>query len=404
MKKPHLVIVCGILYPNPSPTGLCAYRYATLLADKYDIEFISISNNGREENGYYEGIPVHTLSSWRLRAENRSKGIIRQMIHLVGSAQLKFTMNGNLEWYADAAYRKLEEIHIQRPIDVLLTVCSPLPAHIAGIAFKKKHPCVRHCAYTVDPYAASDRIIPFGKSFSDLVEYEYQISNQTDCLFLSEEAINMRQDIYGRIKQKVALPYLLPKSPITEGDKFDKKHIHCVYAGSFYKDIRNPEYMLKVFSTFKDKKVKLYLYSSGCNDLVNGFAEMSDNIEANGYVSQKELQEIYASCDVLIGVGNAMNDFLPSKTYEYLSWRKPIVFFNPKGYENIVLTRYPLSLQLYDNECVCDAGSKLESFIDKYFGKTLSEDELYEKYSANTASNIKKILIREFNHFKTSTI
>lgn len=393
MKKPHLVIVCGILYPNPSPTGLCAFRYASLLQDCYDLEFVAMSNNGREENDYYEGIPVHTISSWRLRAENKAKGLIRQMIHLLGSAQLKVTMNGNLEWFANAAYKKLEELHKQRPIDALLTVCSPLPAHIAGIAFKKKHPKVRHCAYTVDPYAASDRIIPFGKSFRDLVEYEYQVSRQTDCLLLSEEAINMRQDIYGRIKQKVALPYLLPKSLVLVGNKFDKEHIHCVYAGSFYKDIRNPEYMLKIFSALNDKKIILHLYSSGCNDLVKGYAEKGDSIEANGYVSQKELQEIYASCDVLIGVGNAMKDFLPSKTYEYLSLRKPIVFFNPKGFGNIVLERYAHSLQISDDVDLNESIVKFEKFVKCERGKTISEEELNKIYNTNTEAHIREILV-----------
>lgn len=394
MKKPHLVIVCGILYPNPSPTGLCAYRYASLLAEIYDMEFVAMSTNGKEENGYYEGIPVHTLTSRRLRAENKAKGLIRQMIHLLGSAQLKVTMNGNLEWFSVAAYKKLEELHKQRPIDALLTVCSPLPAHIAGVAFKNKHPEVRHCAYTVDPYAASDRIIPFGKSFRDLVEYEYEISKHPDCLLLSEEAINMRKDIYGSIKQKVALPYLLPKSSVVEGNKFDKEHIHCVYAGSFYRDIRNPEYMLKVFSTLNDKSVKLHLYSSGCDDLVARYAAKNEIIEANGYVSQKELQEIYASCDVLIGVGNAMNDFLPSKTYEYLSLRKPIVFFNPKGFDNKVLEKYPHSLQISDRVNLKEAIGIFEEFVDSEKGKTISEEELNIKYNTNTETYIRGILIK----------
>lgn len=392
--KPHLVIVCGILYPQPSPTGLCAYRYASLLTNVYDMEFIAMSSNGREEECFYEDIPVHTLSTWRLRAENRTKGIIRQMIHQLGSAMLKLSMNGNLGWYADASYKKLEEIHRNNPIDALLTVCSPLPAHIAGVEFKKKHPEVRHCAYTVDPYAASDRIIPIGKKFSDLVEYEYQISKQTDYLLLSEEAMDMRQDIYRRVKQKGALPYLLPKSSFVVGNKFDKDHIHCVYAGSFYKDIRNPEYMLKVFSTLNDNSIKLHLYSSGCDELVKVYAEMSDNIEANGYVSQKELQEIYASCDVLIGVGNAMNDFLPSKTYEYLSLRKPIVFFNPKGYGNKVLEKYPYSLQLSDDTAIEDAVTSLEGFVNNYRVNDITVDELQKIYNKNTPSYIRSLLLK----------
>lgn len=394
--KQHLVIVCGLLYPNPSPTGLCAYRYASLLSDHYDMEFIAMSENGKEEDVYYEGISVHTLSSKRLFLEYKTKGIIQRFIHLLGSAQIKLFMNGNLDWFSTSAYKRLEAIHRQKPIDVLLTVCSPFPAHIAGVFFKKAHPEVKLCAYTVDPFAASDRIIPIGKSFKDLIEFEREVSAQADCLFLSEEAIQSRSDIYGDIQNKRALPYLLPKRVEVEGGMFDKEYIHCVYAGSFYKDIRNPEYMLKVFSSLRNKRIILHLYSAGCADLINKY-EGYGNIQAKGYISQGELQRLYSSCDFLIGVGNAINDFLPSKTYEYISLRRPIIFFNPKGFGNKVLEQYPHSLQIADDTSIEKAVTLFEDFVSNEKGRTISVEDLNEIYACNTTSNIKSILLKGLN-------
>lgn len=394
MRKPHLVIICGVLYPNPSATGLCAYRYASLLAVDYNIEFIALSSNGKEENDKYEGFPVHTLSCTRWSLENKTKGLVKRMIHLIGSSQLKLRILGNLGWYAKAAYKKLEEIQSSNRIDAVLTVCSPFPAHIAGVEFKQKHPEVRLCAYTVDPYAAKGRIIPFFRSFRDLVALEDAVCKRFDCLFLSEEAINSRQDIYGDIPNKLALPYLLPKAQSLSESKFDKKIIHCVYAGSFYRDIRNPEFMLKVFSEIKDGSIILHLYSAGCDDLVKKYADNSHAIDSRGYVSHEELKQVYASCDFLIGVSNATNDFLPSKTYEYLSMRRPIVFFNPKGYENEVLSKYPHSLQLSDDTPLETAIQTLQVFIAQERGKTISKSELNEIYSTNTDSYVRSILLK----------
>lgn len=396
MKK-HLVIVCGILYPNPSPTGLCAARYASLLAEDYDIDYISLSADGREEEGLYEGHVVYTISSKRMKWEYCSRGVIKKLIHLVGTSQLKLSLMGNMGWFVNAANKKLEEINTIKKIDVILTVCSPFQAHMAGAKFKANHPEVRFCSYTVDPYASKTRVVPFFRSYQDFVSLEREVSSKPDCLFLSEEAINMRRDIYGGLDNTVALPYLLPESKEVLGRVFDSDHIHCVYAGSFYKDIRNPEYMLKVFSSLKENRVMLHLYSSGCEDIVLRYSENSSRIITHGYVSHDELQRVYASCDFLIGVGNAMNDFLPSKTYEYLSLCRPIVFFNSAGYDNKVLERYPHSLQLSDDMSIEASSELFEAFVKRERGKVISEDELKKIYSDNTDVNIRRILLNGLN-------
>lgn len=396
MKK-HLVIVCGILYPNPSPTGLCAARYASLLIEDYDIEFISLSANGKEEDGLYEGYVVHTVSSRRMNWEHRSSGVMKKLIHLAGASQLKLSLMGNMGWFVDAAYKMLEDINNKKKIDAILTVCSPFQAHMAGVKFKANHPEVRFCSYTVDPYASKTRIVPFFRIYRDFVSLEREISSKPDCLFLSEEAFNMRQDIYGGLNNTIALPYLLPDSKEVEGGLFDNEHIHCVYAGSFYKEIRDPEFMLNVFSSIEDDRVLLHLYSSGCDEVVSNYSENSSRIIVHGYVSQDELQKVYASCDFLIGVGNAMNDFLPSKTYEYLALRRPVVFFNPKGFENQVLAKYPHSLQVSDEMSVEEAVKCFEEFVSHEKGKTISKGDLQSLYHNNSPSYIKEILINGLN-------
>lgn len=396
MKK-HLVIVCGILYPNPSPTGLCAARYASLLMDNYDIEYISLSANGKEEEGNYEGCVVHTITSKRMKWEHHSPKIIGKLIHLAGSSQLKLSLMGNMGWFVDAASKKLEKINAKKKIDAILTVCSPFQAHMAGVKFKESHPEVRFCSYTVDPFASNTRVVPFFRRHQDFVVLERDVSSKPDCLFLSEEAINMRSDIYGELNNTIALPYLLPDSKEVSGRVFDNDHIHCVYAGSFYKDIRNPEFMLKVFSSLTDNRVFLHLYSSGCDEIVRKYSENSSGIKIHGYVSQDELQKVYSSCDFLIGVGNAMNDFLPSKTYEYLALRRPVVFFNPQGFGNQVLAIYPHSLQISDAMPIEEAVKSFEEFISLEKGKTISKEELQSLYKKNTPTYIREILSNGLN-------
>lgn len=397
MKK-HLVIVCGILYPNPSPTGLCALRYASLLTDFYDIEFIALSSNGKEEDDVFDVFGVHTLSSRRMTLENSCKSFVKDLVHLVGSIQLKLSLMGNLGWFVNAAFKKLEGIQQKREIDAILTVCSPLQAHIAGARFKDAHPAIRFCAYTVDPFASSSRVVPFFRQFKDIVSLERDICSKADCLFLSEEAYLNRQDVYGVITNKRCLPYLLPSFETGDGTLFDKQHIHCVYAGSFYRDIRNPEFMMKVFSILSRRDIILHLYSSGCDDMVSHYSRVSSNIVSHGYVSQKELREVYSSCDFLIGVGNVVKDFLPSKTFEYISIRKPIVFFNPKGANNPVLAKYPHALQISEDEQVSQAAELFIAFVESHKGTVILEEELGRIYPNNTGTHIRGILLSGLNN------
>lgn len=392
--KQRLIIVCGILYPRPSPTGLCTLRYASLLKEEYEIEFISLSSNGYAENVDYAGFRVHTLTSRRLSLEHQTKGVVRKVVHGIGSLQLKLFLTGNLGWYHKAVRNKLEQLHNHRPIDVILTVCSPFPAHQAGMDFKQKHQEVRFCAYTVDPFATPNRIVPLGRKYDDFVAIERRACESTDCLFLSEEALSSRQDLYGGVPNVKALPYLLPELVPGRNDYFDNGAINCVYAGSFYKDIRNPEFMLKVFTTLNNENIILHLFSSGCDEIVRHYAQETDKIVMHGYVSQEELRNVYSSCDFLIGVGNATHEFLPSKTYEYISHRRPVVFFNPKGFHNEVLRKYPCSLQLSDDMIIKDAVLQLENFIVDNRGSVITDIDLQKIYNKNTPSYIKSLLLK----------
>ena len=390
--KPHLVVVCGVLYPNPSPTGLCSFRYASLLNDIFEIEYVALSLNGKQECVNYNGYKVHTLTSRRLSLEYRTSGHLKRLFHFVGTAMLKLSLLGNLGWYAKATYNKLEEINKTFPIDVVLTVCSPFSAHIAGMCFKKMHPNIRWCSYTVDPYADKHRVIPFFRKFQDFVQLEKRVLEQTDYLFLSEEAMSTRDDIYESIHKKVALPYLIPNIRTSNCKYFESKQIHCVYAGSFYRGIRNPEFMLRTFAKLQDENIVLHLYSSGCDDIVAAYKDIS-NIRIHGYVSLDELNDIYQSSDFMIGVGNAVHDFLPSKTYEYISLRKPIIFFNPTGFDNPVLTKYPHALQISDETILDDAVCRLKDFISSKKDESISEEELNLIFASNTEANIKNILL-----------
>ena len=401
MKK-HLVMICGFHFPQSSATSACAERYVSLFKDEYDIDIISHTEDGKsydltDQSGYR----LHVLTNLRLRLEGVLSGTAKNVVHKVGSVLLYTSYLGNQRWFAKAVERKLNEIHSHHPIDVVFSVCSPISAHVGAARFCKRHPEIRSVAYTVDPYATIDRIRPLGKSLSDLFDYECKWLNNFNSVLLSEEMFDNRDGLTNQIKHCVPLPYLLP--PFIDYSSVHRKtsdgKIHCVYAGSFYEDIRNPEFMLKVFLMLHKHNIVLHLYSQGCEHLVRQFAGCR-NIIQHGLVRSSELQQIYADADALIGIGNSLKEFLPSKTIEYVATRKPIIYFNYPEIDNIVLVNYPSAIQIEMSENVNEVVARLYSFLSQLDGALVSEQQISQAYSKYSPANIKQILKTSFESIK----
>ncbi|WP_288275586.1 glycosyltransferase [uncultured Prevotella sp.] len=396
MNKKHLVVICGQYYPSMSPTGRCAERYALLFSDEYDIDFISESQDGLVQRvEMANGITSYTVSCRRVTLEKQAKGAIRKVIHSLGTLLLFTNYLGNQRWYKKAALRQLEIIHKEKPIDVVWCICSPMAAICVGADFKKNHPEVRVCSYTVDPYSTPDRVRPILHSRKAMLDFEKNTLIRMDSVLLSEEVYNAREELREAIPACRPLPYLMPPFEVSKNIPKRDKVLVGVYAGSFYEKIRNPRYMLKVLSKLNRNTFKLVLYCKGCENVLGEYSNV-DNIEQHGLITPTQLAEEYRKADILIGVGNSVSEFLPSKTFEYIAQGKPIVYFNYKGHNSQELEIYPLALQLSDEMPVETACASLLEFCERVKTETVREEDLAAIYTKHSPSNIKQIIKEAF--------
>lgn len=397
MNKKHLVVICGQYYPTMSPTGRCAERYALLFCEEYDIDFISESQDGLEKRiEMANGITSYTVSCRRVSLEKKVKGGIRKVLHSLGTLLLFTNYLGNQRWYRKAALRQLEIIHKEKPIDVVWSICSPMAAICAGVDFKKIHPEVRVCSYTVDPFSTPDRVRPILHSRKEMLAFEQKMLVGMDSVLLSEEVYNARPELRETNPACRPLPYLMPPYEVSKNKPEKGEVLVGVYAGSFYEKIRNPRFMLDVLSRLNRNTFKLVLYSKGCESVVGEYANV-DNIEQHGLITPTQLAEEYRKADILIGVGNSVSDFLPSKTFEYIAQGKPIVYFNYKGHDSKELEVHPLALQLTDDIPVEAARTRLLEFCKRVKTENIKEEELASLYSKHSPSNIKQIIKEAFN-------
>lgn len=393
MKK-HLAIICGVMYPNASATGICARRFAEILSEDYDIDIICMASDSIATTAEDNGIRIHVLSGGTIKREAQSSGAIKRLHHLCGQIQIKTRFLANMQWFANAAFDKLLEIDKKKKIDVVFSVCSPLAAHCAALKFKKIKDTVRWVAYTVDLYATIERIRPIGYSISDMIKREMFILSQSDAVFLSEEIYRNHSEMVDKLRDVSKLPYVIPEQDFVifkENKIFDKSEINCVYAGSFYHDMRNPKVMLDIFSRITDNRIKLHLYSTGYEEMVEKYAAQSDVIIIHGRVSQDVIKEVYREADILINIGNANADFIPSKTFEYIGTGKPIVNFYYGKEPDYAMARYPLALHI-SNEAEVSSIGEIEIFLNKNEYERLPSEKIMKLYPNNTIGYIKKLL------------
>lgn len=412
----HLVLITGIYYPQPSPTGKCARQYISLIKDKFNIDIIYIQSGLERHYGVINNDEtLYGLSNWRLLIETwlqeqsrkATSKLLRTLsaigvigIKFIGRIQSVVLFPNNLRWFYKNALDTLCDIHKENPIDVIFTVNSPFSAHIAGEAFKKIYPSVRWVTYTVDPFHVEhNRKRRNKKSWSSVKAFsaEKKIIDYADYNFLSEEVYNFSDKLYENACDKTyPLPYLLPYNSNQGDDRFNSSKINLVYAGRFYKDIRNPEYLLQSFLLTKDENIILHLYAaSDCETLIEKYVRKSNGrIIRHELVNSQEILKVLSSADILINIGNTLPEFKPSKTFEYIATGRPIINLYQYDLKDEILGRHPIVLQISTNMDHRNAAQEIEKFCVNNNGIRIPLLDIEKIYEDNSNKKIREILLK----------
>ncbi len=410
----HLVLIAGIYYPEPSPTGRCAHQYVSLLKDEYIVDVIYISSNLEKIHGdVVDAERLYGLCHWRLwleywfgaKGKNCSTAILRRVLGFavlwmkgIGRIQSVVLFPNNLRWCYKKAYKTLLEIHEANPVDVVFTVNSPFAAHLAGLAFKKKHPEVRWVAYTVDPYYAGYLSgQKNGVEGNNAFQAEKRVLSYADANLLSEEVYQNSTKLYDSIKEKTyPLPYLLLKPRQKEfKETFEDPCVHLVYAGRFYRELRSPKYLLETMLKIKNPEIKLHLYAvSDCEAMIDANVEKSHGrILRHAIVSSSEILKILLQADVLINVENTLPEFKPSKIFEYIAAGKPIVNFYSGDNPDPTLSLYPECLMIREGkDMMAENALRIETFCSGAKNRDVGWDAIDQIYSKHLPQEVQHIL------------
>lgn len=415
-----MVVLSGYFYPNPSPTGMVTRQYLELLKKQYDISIIFAQSEIKKYNAeVVDDYTLFSISNWRLYSQrffenksNNSKYLLGKNVYnlfvtffkAIGRIQTLFLLPDNNFWFYSKALEKIEELNSVKPIEYLLTVSSPFTAHTAGRKFKQNHNHTKWLTMTFDPliYMATGKrsfIFPKYKQVWSRKQ-EINIFNSADYNFVTEDIFYNCEELFSNARVKtLSLPFLIQRSDPESLEYFSLSMVNLVFAGRFYKEIRNPEYLLKTFLSMKSNNILLHLFiTSDCDEFIDKYVKRSNGkIIVHAPVSVKKIRKIMNSADILINVGNSIAAFKPSKIFEYISTGKPIVNFYKNNLHDKTLLKYPNVLQIdSDNTSISLAAENLLTFCCQNKSNQLKTEDITIIYPSHSPAYVKKILNNGF--------
>ncbi|QIV95707.1 hypothetical protein EDC55_10858 [Allofrancisella inopinata] len=285
----------------------------------------------------------------------------------------------------------VHELNLLKP-DVIIPFCLPYEGAYAAVEYKKKYSAeVKIIPFLYDEFADNNSLNRFVflkklKYFNNKKIEDY-IIKESYLISITESTINLN-------KEQKALKYGFPL--LSEKIKLNPVEYSFIYAGAFYKKLRNPEQVLQIMKEVVIKLNGIFnIYSSGnCNSIVDKYC-LKDKVVRNEILSNEKVLEEMSKSNFLVIQGNKNTDQVPSKIIEAISFGKPIIYFY-SDYNDVLL----ILLKKYGNAISIRLNCNIEESIDricdfcfKNKNVIISYKEIEKSFMEYKASYIVKDLI-----------
>lgn len=183
----------------------------------------------------------------------------------------------------------------------------------------------------------------------------------------------------------------------------NKPNGSLIYAGAFYLDLRNPEYMLKVISqAINNINIKVMIYTNSQLDILKKYAKNNEKIIIYDYISKEQLNDLYCLANAFLDIGNHDSDFLASKVFDYISTGKPIIHFSTSLNDVCIpyLRKYQNALIILQSDDFENNVRLVKDFIKKSFSMQMIEKErVLNIFAKNTPAYTGEAIINEINNY-----
>lgn len=396
MKK-HILLIDSTYAKNSStPSGKIMYKFGEHLASNYPVQVTVISSIKEQDfTSRIETIYIPTQLDFFSKKREKliellevkkafKRFIARVLLHII---------NHNLD---SGAYKNIIDIcqfkawlnkEERGKYDAIVTIFAPYSNLKPSLLAKKKLRIKDFYPFIMEPWA--DHYSANHSNRKKRIAEEIKIFKSSKTIFCYEEYVSKSK--YSRIKQFEEKTSMIPtnfleKRIITPPINGNGK-VHCVYAGMFYSKIREPSNLFTYFRLLP-KNYILHLYIRGNNAWIKDLSlELGERCVIHEFISDpKVFSAEMQKASVFLSIGNSIENEIPSKMIEYISYCKPIIHFINNKRDPIPqrFGKYPAILFVDYNEASEKNASKIQQFVEKIVENKIDEREIFAQFKEYT--------------------
>ena len=287
-----------------------------------------------------------------------------------------------------AAKKAIEALDRQYHFDAAVAVAAPYAGSFALAAadFGGKK-----ASWQMDPYAANHSY-----SAPGAFEREKELLAALDAVFIAPAmtqyyAPGAPLESYAAKAHVLDFPSLVSPPPAPHVQK-EGGRLRCVFVGSLYPALRTPHYALELFCALNDPKLELVFVGGGWEnypaDLLEPYRKiLGDRLIVTGPLPAARAAAEVAKADVLLSLGNGVDNQVPSKIFEYFAAGRPVLHLAKLENDPCrpYFNRWPLALTLLESE---GAGpevlARLSAFLAEKGRSRLPFEEAARLFESNT--------------------
>lgn len=379
----NILIITNDLYPNLNANSTIAYTVAESLANKgCDVTVLGFRHSDVKTNSSFkfDEVSIQSISKYfRIATQYKNNRKKRAMYFLFDNdfRRISIGTHRGQDAYVREYKTAIENILKTRQIDCIIAFAQPTDTLKALNLLKNTPPII---SYKLDPWSTN-----YYERDKEKAAKEEALADE------KASAIVVTKQIYHEY-QKQNNPYIdklivanfpcviKPENQDLSDNPFDKNEINCVFAGHLYHDIRNPEYTLKLFKQLQNHHIKLHIFGGQVGDCLE---HLPENVTYYGQITPTELKRYMDHADILVNIGNTITNQVPSKTYSYISYGKPIInFVKSQNCPTLdCLANYPLALNVFEtSELDEELIQKVSDFCIHNKGNVLEWDMVKDLY------------------------
>lgn len=415
VKRKKILFIHDNLFLSPDANSRIVFRLIQYLLEHYDVD-ISLMGRATCEEEFvdeYEGCKLIHEPHIRVQETVRLKkklGKWNLLRYILMPRTISYRFNNDVEPYVVEARKWLKK-HANE-YDVVIATCSPYYPLKLAAEISDRVPVIY---YKIDPVATAPLSNTLNKD-TKLVTIENEIAWDTCASRIITTDVIFKY--YNQLPTKVNADKVLllnypniverklsDQTKNTIVDSFDKTKINLCFIGTFYSDIRNPQYLLDLMDKLSNTNIVLHILGrlGDCTAMIDAYRSSHSNVIYHGVVPPTMADDIMLQSDILVHVGNAEDAYMPSKVLDYISSGKPILNLCkiPTCPTLPLMERYPLGMTIYEYEdLTSDIISQIVAFCIDNRCKQLAFDTISQLYYDSTIEYV----ANKFNELMDSVI